>query len=59
MTTKADSGRSYHRRATGTALATVQAHESEAPITLFASCFCPFVQRTWVALEYLGIDYKV
>ena len=28
-------------------------------LTLFAACFCPFVQRVWVALEFLGIPYRV
>jgi glutathione S-transferase len=36
----------------------VKAHENDQDITLFASCFCPFVQRVWVAFEVLGIPYK-
>ncbi|KAL7284349.1 hypothetical protein ACG7TL_001638 [Trametes sanguinea] len=39
------------------ALATARAHSSPESITLFGSCFCPFVQRVWVTLEHLGIDY--
>jgi len=58
MATKSDSGKSYHRECTGEALETVQAHSSPKDITLFGSCFCPFVQRAWTALEFLGIDYK-
>ncbi|KAI0634950.1 glutathione S-transferase C-terminal-like protein [Trametes polyzona] len=57
MTTGKDTGRSYHLECTGEALRTAQAHSSPENITLFGSCFCPFVQRVWVALEHLGIDY--
>lgn len=54
----ADTGRSYHIQATGAALATIEQHATDADITLFGACFCPFVQRVWAALEYLGIPYK-
>ncbi|KAI8985020.1 glutathione S-transferase [Trametes punicea] len=57
MATKQDTGRSYHLRCTGEALATAQGHSQPEKITLFGSCFCPFVQRVWVTLEHLGIDY--
>ncbi|KAI0353375.1 glutathione S-transferase C-terminal-like protein [Trametes cingulata] len=57
MASKQDTGRSYHLQCTGEALATAQAHASPENITLFGSCFCPFVQRVWVTLEHLGIDY--
>jgi len=53
-----DTGRQYHTSCTGLALETVKAHSAPADITLFGSCFCPFVQRVWIALEYLGIDYQ-
>ncbi|KIM53095.1 hypothetical protein SCLCIDRAFT_1223192 [Scleroderma citrinum Foug A] len=53
-----DTGKSYHKQATGTAFEIVQLHSTDQEITLFAACFCPFVQRVWVALEYLGIPYK-
>lgn len=59
MSNDRDTGRSYHLACTGEALATVQAHISPEHITLFGSCFCPFVQRVWVTLEHLGIDYMV
>lgn len=36
---------------------TVKRHSSKEDITFFAACFCPFVQRVWVALEYLEIPY--
>ncbi|KAJ7682313.1 thioredoxin-like protein [Mycena polygramma] len=48
----------YHLQCTGLALETVKQHSDSQDITLFGSCFCPFVQRAWVALEYLGIPYK-
>ncbi|KAF8526643.1 glutathione S-transferase [Hysterangium stoloniferum] len=54
-----DTGKSYHTSCTGLALETVKAHSAPAEITLFGSCFCPFVQRVWLAFEYLGIDYQV
>lgn len=59
MASKADSGKKYHEKATGQALKTVEAHAKEEDITLFGSCFCPFVQRVWAAFEYLGIPYHV
>jgi glutathione S-transferase len=51
--------KNYHLKCTGPALQTVERHSNDEDITLFGSCFCPFVQRAWVALEYLGIPYKV
>jgi hypothetical protein len=54
-----DSGKSYHRQCTGDALVTAQNHQALVDITLFGSCFCPFVQRVWVTLEYLEIPYRV
>ena len=59
MSANGDSGKLYHTKCTGDALITAEAHTADAPFTLFGSCFCPFVQRAWVALEYLGIPYKV
>ncbi|PFH50409.1 hypothetical protein AMATHDRAFT_145151 [Amanita thiersii Skay4041] len=59
MSNKFDSGKLYHIKCTGDALVTAEAHSVDAPITLFGACFCPFVHRVWVALEYLGIPYKV
>lgn len=56
---KNDSGKAYHTECTGDALVTVKTHEKDEDITLFGSCFCPFVQRVWVAFEILGIPYKV
>lgn len=54
-----DQNRPYHTRCTGTALITADAHTDPQDIILFGSCFCPFVQRVWIALEHLGIPYKV
>lgn len=59
MSLSTDSGKQYHLQCTGEALDTVNAHVGDADITLFGSCFCPFVQRVWVAFEYLGIPYRV
>ncbi|KAJ7129237.1 thioredoxin-like protein [Mycena epipterygia] len=50
--------KNYHLQCTGAAMETVMQHSDAQDITLFGSCFCPFVQRVWVALEYLGIPYK-
>ena len=59
MSLSTDAGKQYHLRCTGDALETANARAGEADITLFGSCFCPFVQRVWVAFEYLGIPYRV
>ncbi|KAJ7368788.1 thioredoxin-like protein [Mycena albidolilacea] len=50
--------KNYHLKCTGAALDTVTQHSEAEDITLFGSCFCPFVQRVWIALEYLQIPYK-
>ena len=54
-----DTGRGYHKIATGAALTTVKEHESERDLTLFGANFCPFVQRVWVAFEFLKLPYQV
>ncbi|KAI0711593.1 glutathione S-transferase C-terminal-like protein [Earliella scabrosa] len=60
MTSTQDTGRSYYLQCTGDALETAKAHSHQAEgITLFGSCFCPFVQRVWVTLEHIGFDYTV
>ncbi|KAI0718386.1 glutathione S-transferase C-terminal-like protein [Cerioporus squamosus] len=58
MASKKDSGKAYHLQCTGEAQKTAAAHSNPENITLFGSCFCPFVQRVWVTLEHLGFDYK-
>ncbi|KIK64604.1 hypothetical protein GYMLUDRAFT_220582 [Collybiopsis luxurians FD-317 M1] len=58
-TKKTDSGKKYRNECTGEALETVKKHEKDEDLTLFGSCFCPFVQRVWVAFEVLEVPYKV
>lgn len=48
----------YHKKATGKALSTAQAHENKHPFTFYGACFCPFVHRAWIHLELAGIDYQ-
>lgn len=57
--TATDSGKRYRTECTGLALETVNSHKLTAPVTFFGACFCPFVQRVWVALELLGEPYQV
>ncbi|KAJ3753067.1 glutathione S-transferase [Lentinula raphanica] len=59
MVSKNDYGKTYRNECTGSALATVKKHSEEQDLTLFGSCFCPFVQRVWISFEYLQIPYKV
>ncbi|KAI0319154.1 glutathione S-transferase [Amylostereum chailletii] len=59
MSTTNDTGKKYHLQCTGEALETVKQHSASQDITFFGACFCPFVQRVWVALEFLDIPYKV
>ncbi|KAJ3862373.1 glutathione S-transferase [Lentinula novae-zelandiae] len=59
MVSKTDSGKMYRNECTGDALETVKSHTEDQDLTLFGSCFCPFVQRVWVSFEYLQIQYKV
>lgn len=58
MSTQLDTEKTYATTSDGEALKTVDSHLADAPYTLFASWFCPFVQRAWVALENLEIPYK-
>ncbi|KAF8530791.1 glutathione S-transferase [Gautieria morchelliformis] len=53
-----DTGKAYHTSCSGLALQTAQAHAEADNLTLFGSCFCPFVHRVWIALEYLKIPYQ-
>jgi len=50
--------KTYHKKATGLALETVKRHSKPNDLKLFGSCFCPFVQRVWIALEVKGLDYQ-
>ncbi|KAL4913646.1 hypothetical protein BDW62DRAFT_214032 [Aspergillus aurantiobrunneus] len=50
--------KTYHTKATGSAAETVENHSKESDLKLYGSCFCPFVQRVWIALELKGIPYQ-
>ncbi|KAL5521530.1 hypothetical protein ACEPAF_2278 [Sanghuangporus sanghuang] len=58
MPEKEDTGKRYHLSCTGDALQTVEKHSESEEITFFGACFCPFVQRVWIALEYFQIPYR-
>lgn len=46
--------------ATGFALQTLYSHATPTTnqITFYGSSFCPFAQRVWIALEFIGIPYQ-
>ncbi|KAJ7503024.1 glutathione-S-transferase [Mycena galericulata] len=44
--------------ATGTALLTAEAHKAPQDLIFYAGWFCPYVQRSWIALEEKGIPYQ-
>ncbi|CAD0014305.1 unnamed protein product, partial [Aureobasidium pullulans] len=50
--------KTYHKKATGAALKTVEKHSADHELKLFGSCFCPFVQRVWISLEVKQLDYE-
>ncbi|CAL5874622.1 uncharacterized protein PFLUO_LOCUS8919 [Penicillium psychrofluorescens] len=50
--------KAYHTKATGLAAETAARHAAETELQLYGSCFCPFVQRVWIALELKGIPYQ-
>jgi glutathione S-transferase len=53
MSSKSATG--YHLQCSGEAAKTAEAHQDEnATIHAYFACFCPFVQRAWIALELLG-----
>lgn len=64
LTTALMSSRSatgYHLECTGNAAETAQAHAphlndaaASTSIQFMGACFCPFVQRAWIALEFLN-----
>ncbi|KAK7468564.1 hypothetical protein VKT23_003068 [Stygiomarasmius scandens] len=58
MSNTGDSGKEYRKECTGPALELARKRAEPTDITLFASCFCPFVQRVWAAFEYLQIPYQ-
>merc|ERR1712230_306562 len=47
-----------HKKASGNALITVRKHSKDHELKLFGSCFCPFVQRVWIAMEAKGLQYQ-
>ncbi|KAL2866520.1 glutathione S-transferase family protein [Aspergillus lucknowensis] len=58
MSTNTSAPKKYHTKATGSAAETVANHTKETDLKLYGSCFCPFVQRVWIALELKGIPYQ-
>ena len=53
MTSKSATG--YHLQCSGKAADTAAAHQDKnASIQAYFACFCPFVQRAWISLEYIG-----
>ncbi len=50
--------KTYSKQATGEALKTANAHSAEHELKLYGSCFCPFVHRVWISLEYKGLEYQ-
>ncbi|KAH8808372.1 hypothetical protein F5884DRAFT_791986 [Xylogone sp. PMI_703] len=55
---KKTQAKTYHKKASGNALVTVRKHSKENDLKLYGSCFCPFVQRVWIALEAKGMQYQ-
>ncbi|KAI0079303.1 glutathione-S-transferase [Panus rudis PR-1116 ss-1] len=47
-----------HPVATGRAAETVAQHQDPQELIFYSGWFCPFVQRTWIALEERGIPYQ-
>jgi len=47
-----------HPVATGAAAKTVEKHQEPQDLVFYSGWFCPFVQRTWIALEEKGIPYQ-
>lgn len=54
----AEVDKTIHNSATGTAAKTAESHSAERGLKLYAGWFCPFVQRTWIALNEKNIDYQ-
>jgi hypothetical protein len=44
--------------ATGLAQKTVEEHQAEQPLKLYAGWFCPFVGRAWTVLQEKNIPYQ-
>ncbi|OOF95790.1 hypothetical protein ASPCADRAFT_130124 [Aspergillus carbonarius ITEM 5010] len=58
MSTQNETQKQYHTKATGLAARTVANRSQDNELKLYGSCFCPFVQRVWIALEVKGIPYQ-
>ncbi|KAI4103899.1 MAG: hypothetical protein LQ339_004016 [Xanthoria mediterranea] len=50
--------KTYHKKATGEALVTAKKHSKDHELKLYGSCFCPFVQRVWISLQFKGLAYQ-
>ncbi|EHK51077.1 hypothetical protein TRIATDRAFT_83908 [Trichoderma atroviride IMI 206040] len=48
----------YHPIATAYAQELVRNHQAATNIVLWSGWFCPFSQRTWIALEEMGLPYQ-
>lgn len=46
------------RKATGAAALTIKKHSRASDMILYATPWCPFSQRVWIALEALGLSYQ-
>ncbi|KAF8891850.1 glutathione-S-transferase [Infundibulicybe gibba] len=44
--------------ATGPAAETVKKHQTSEDLIFYSGWFCPYVQRSWIALEERGIPYQ-
>jgi glutathione S-transferase len=44
--------------ATGLAAKTVADHKEPQDLVFYSGWFCPFVQRSWIALEEKGVPYQ-
>jgi glutathione S-transferase len=47
-----------HPHATGAAAKTVEARQAPQELVFYSGWFCPFVQRSWIALEEKGVPYQ-
>ena len=47
-----------HSQASGEAEKTVRAHSDKQELVFYSGWFCPFAQRTWIALEEKELSYE-
>ena len=50
--------KNIHPHASGEAAKTVEAHSGKDELVFYSGWFCPFAQRTWLALEEKGLSYE-